>query len=191
MVYKNMKTNIYFTSDTHFGHSNIIRYCHRPFKDVNEMDESIIQNINDVVKENDILYHLGDFCFTKHNYSRVKEYRDQINCRNVHLMLGNHDVKSYVMSHFASTTDYLKIKINTQKIILCHYPFAVWDSSHHGSFNLAGHSHGTFKPSLPNEISNGLCLDVGVDVHNFKPISIDQVISTMEEKKKLIKIKSE
>lgn len=69
---------IWFTSDTHFGHTNIIEYCNRPFSCIEEMNGKIINNINSKVKHNDILYHLGDFSFRNH-----KSYRERINCRQI------------------------------------------------------------------------------------------------------------
>ena len=62
MNYKFDGSRVFFTSDTHFNHTNIIRFCNRPFKDVTHMNETIIANWNSVVGPDDIIFHLGDFC---------------------------------------------------------------------------------------------------------------------------------
>ena len=72
-----LKNNIFFTSDTHFGHANIIKYAHRPYTDVDEMNKALIDNWNSVVKPNDIVFHLGDFMFG--NINRFWEYRSRLN----------------------------------------------------------------------------------------------------------------
>lgn len=167
---------IYFTSDTHFGHRNIIEYCNRPFKDVEEMDREIINNINSMVKHDDTLYHLGDFSFN------VGKYRALINCKNIILVLGNHDKYKYARGYFNAISEYLKIVVNNKKIILCHYPFAKWDCSHHGSYHLFGHCHGNHNKWIEEHMPHGLLMDVGVDCNDFKPISIYKVIETMESK---------
>ena len=79
----------FFTADTHLGHTNIIKYCNRPFKSTSEMDATIINNINEVVKSDDILYHLGDFSLGNPGY--IINYLERINCKKIRLILGNHD----------------------------------------------------------------------------------------------------
>lgn len=61
---------IYFISDTHFHHSNIIKYCNKPFKDINEMNKTIINNWNSIVKKDDTIYHLEDFCLASDDYPK-------------------------------------------------------------------------------------------------------------------------
>ncbi|MEM9701635.1 MAG: metallophosphoesterase, partial [Planctomycetota bacterium] len=79
---------IFFTSDTHFGHANVIKNCDRPFADVGEMDEALIANWNAVVGPKDVVYHLGDFAFRAKR--KPREYLARLN-GTVHLVKGNHD----------------------------------------------------------------------------------------------------
>jgi calcineurin-like phosphoesterase family protein len=81
--------NIWFTADFHFGHSNIIRYCNRPFQSVEEMDRTILDSLYDSAKANDILYFLGDFCIG--SKAKALEYRKQIRCKKIFAVPGNHD----------------------------------------------------------------------------------------------------
>lgn len=155
---------IWFTADTHFGHKNIIEYCNRPFASVEEMDETIINNINAVVKPEHTIYHLGDFSF-----GGTFHYRSKINCKNVHLILGNHDKLKMLEKRCFSTVSMIKeVRYAKQFIVLCHYGMRVWNKSHHGSWSLYGHSHGTLPP-----IQNSM--DVGVDCHDYQPLSFDDV----------------
>lgn len=157
---------IYFTSDTHFGHHNIIKHCNRPFSDVHEMNKTIFDNINNVVGRDDTLYILGDFCFRG---KQPLEYRVRINCQDVHLILGNHDNRTDYfldeitadMNGFASIFDVKEIIYCNQKIYLSHYPHRSWPASHKGSFMLYGHVHS--KLNEEDRLSNRLTLDVGVD----------------------------
>ena len=170
---------IWFTADSHFGHNNIIKYCHRPFESTDEMDDVLIQNINNHVQPNDFLYHMGDWCHwhgnkNKEHLERMKYYRNRIKCKNIHLITGNHDprysdgrIKNECREFFSSAQEIKAInvyyKANDEdrikiKIILCHYAMTVWDGSHYGSWNLYGHSHFTLSDD-PNKLS----IDVGVD----------------------------
>lgn len=164
--------NIWITGDTHFGHTNIIKYCDRPFKNVEDMDTYIIDRLNHCVGENDVLYHLGDFSYWHGNVD-AKEYRSRIRCRNVHLIVGNHDYKmlNYFRQNklFSSISDLGRIKHDGKEIVTCHYAMRVWNKSHYGVAHAYGHSHGT----LPDD-PNALSMDVGVDPMNFCPISWDQ-----------------
>ena len=96
---------IYFTSDLHLGHANAIGFTSRPFLDVEQMNEGLIKNINETVMTNDELWILGDFAF-KVNMAAAKQFRDQINCKTVHMITGNHD-KDYTRDHiFQSVQHY-------------------------------------------------------------------------------------
>lgn len=183
----NEADNIFFTSDTHFGHKNIIKYCDRPFESIQEHDQVIINNWNSVVQDGDIVFHLGDFCFRNEDNS-CEDYLKKLNGQ-IHLIWGNHDQAA---KQFAKTIgdkgfftnakirflgDYKRIKVYEQDIILSHYAFRVWDKSHYSSWNLYGHSHGT----LPDD-PHTLGIDVGVDSHNFYPIRFDRVKEIMANK---------
>lgn len=174
---------IWFTSDLHGHHKNIIRYSSRPFTNVEEMNQALIQNHNDLVKDDDIVFNLGDFVFGP--VKLWEEYRNQLNGRH-YLIKGNHDKlqDNQIKYLFDGIYDYLKISVKDetaeggwQKIILSHYAFRVWDGSHHGSIMLYGHSHG----SLPDD-PNSRSFDVGVDCHNYKPISYAQVKNIISQK---------
>lgn len=175
--------SIWFTSDTHFGHENIIKHCKRPFSSIEEMDLAIICNINNVVKENDTLFHLGDFAWN----NRVKEFRDKIRCKNIYCAKGNHDDKAELIDVFGKDNvfdiyDFVYVKSNIkQYYILCHYPIAVWNKSHYGSIHCFGHCHANYRPP-----EHSFSLDVGVDAWAYAPISIDQVNEYINRKQKMM-----
>lgn len=153
---------IYLTSDQHFSHKNIIDHCERPFENVHEMNKFILDQINSVVKETDELYILGDFC---HKNKEPTEFRNRINCRKVHLILGNHDLCHYKKNQFDEgfeSVGFVKeIIYCNQKIFLSHYPHRSWPSSHRKSYHCYGHVHS--KLDYEDRNSNRLTLDVGVD----------------------------
>lgn len=165
---------IWFTADTHFGHRNICKYANRPFASIEDMDEAILQNINADVRPDDTLYHLGDFAFGRHRY-----YRERIACKNIVLVLGNHD--RHIIEDrdglFSSVHTLKEIKAGEQSIVLCHYAMRVWNKSHHGAWHLYGHSHG----SLPDD-PNSLSFDVGVDCTDFRPFDLADVARVMKTK---------
>lgn len=163
---------IWFTSDTHFNHSKIIKYCQRPFLNVKEMNEYLITYWNILIKPRDIVYHLGDFCFGPNGTRILKQLNG-----NVHLILGNHDFRNYKnIDGFKSISKILNINYKNINITLCHFAMRVWHKKHRGSMMLYGHSHGTLE-SIENSF------DVGVDVNNFKPISIDYILNKRQKPK--------
>lgn len=177
-------SEIFFTSDTHFYHDNIITFCERPFADVTEMNEALIRRWNEKVKRGDLVYHLGDFAL-KCSVQEANAVLDQLNGQII-LIRGNHDsVAEQVKHRFAAIKDYDEIKVNDEeaphngkrKIVLLHYAMRVWHSSHHGAWHLYGHSHGTL-PDDPQSLS----FDVGVDCWNFTPLSYAEVKAVMAQK---------
>lgn len=165
--------NIFFTSDTHYGHGKIIQYCNRPFNSVPEMDEELVQRYNKVVKPGDIVYHLGDFSF-HYTQEEIEVLLKRLNGRKI-FVSGNHD-KDRQFNRL-SYQEHFRILELTGKFwspynpTLCHFPMMSWNGSFHGTFHLHGHTHGNlpFDPSIRR-------LDVGVDVHEFAPVSWDDVI---------------
>lgn len=181
--------DLFFTSDTHYGHANIIRYCNRPFGSPEEMHETMIERWNSKVKPGDVVYHIGDFAM-RMGVPEVETIVRRLQ-GEVHLVLGNHDLKNKSVLRacgFAEKVPYKELKVGEQKIVMCHYPFLTWNKSHHGSWDLHGHCHGTLKPrSCPfcqkTEESTARRMDVGVDCWNFYPISFEEVRQQMEKVK--------
>ena len=159
-------SRIFFTSDTHFGHNNVIRFCNRPFANAYEMDVELTRRWNEVVNKDDTVYHLGDFAFR--NKTHVSEYLAHLN-GIIHLVTGGHDKKG-TWKYFASFDKVMQIKVGKQTIVLCHYPMVSWEKSHYGSWMLYGHTHGRipYNKKLPS-------FDIGTDCWNYTPISFEEV----------------
>ena len=168
----------WFTADLHLGHEAIIKHQPetRPFTSMEEMENTIIGNINELVKPEDMLYILGDFCWKN---SRVNHYRSRIKCKRIILIKGNHEPKGNdkLRTAFSEVYDLRKIKVGEQEIVLCHYAMRVWNKSHRGVWHLYGHSHGSLA-DWPDSLS----MDVGIDCHNLKPISFEEVRERMWKK---------
>jgi calcineurin-like phosphoesterase family protein len=165
--------DIWFTSDFHFGHFNIIRYCRRPFENVQAMDDAIADGVNACVKPNDVLYFLGDFCLGK--VEQVIAYRKRLFCKTIHFIEGNHDKVARTQQHlFASWNVLSEINVANQKIVLCHYAMRVWPRHAQGAWHLYGHSHGNLVDD-PRSLS----MDVGVDTHAFRPWHFDELQAVM------------
>ena len=165
---------VYLTGDTHFYHSNIITHCHRPFSDVDNMHEILIDNWNKTVNRGDVIYHLGDFAFTR-NRDAVKQLRKSLN-GEIHLIKGNHDQFSdaFYRSIFNSVSNLKEIKYRNRTVVLCHYALRVWNKKHYNSYHFYAHSHGLLPPW-------GRSCDVGVDVRNYMPFSIEDALIEVKE----------
>jgi calcineurin-like phosphoesterase family protein len=169
----------FFTSDTHFGHANIIKYCNRPYKSVEQMNEDLILRWNSVVQPGDRVYHLGDFCMGRRNQPKI--WVPRLN-GHIHFIRGNHDPHIEGQG-FASTQYYKELKIEGKKIILLHYPMRTWNGSHRGSWHLFGHVHGTMTVQYGRKtLDDCLAMDAGVDCHDYYPISFEQVKKIFEAK---------
>lgn len=169
---------IYYTADLHFGHANILRLSNRPFQTVEEMDITLINNINARVKEDDDLYILGDFSFKGKNPT---EYLSRIHGKK-HLIIGNHDGKlinnKEAMAMFEDVAPYRKINDNGRQVILCHYPIAEWDGFFRtNAYHLFGHVHNNFQNpwhEFMSKLHNNW--NVGVDVTGYEPVTLDELI---------------
>ncbi|MBP5725404.1 MAG: metallophosphoesterase family protein [Bacteroidales bacterium] len=175
--------NVFFTSDTHFGHENILKYCSRPFADINEHDEELIRRWNEKVPEDGTVFHLGDvgFCSNK----RMNEILEQLHGK-IYLIIGNHDWRRITEQHkwrFEEMTQQMSIMIGKHSIILNHYPLltyaGVWKGQQ-ATWNLFGHVHTSpyTAQGLDHQRLNVLFptqYDVGVDNNDFTPVSFEEV----------------
>jgi calcineurin-like phosphoesterase family protein len=176
--------NIFFTSDEHYGHQNIIsKFQFRPFSGVEEMTEELISRHNSVVKSGDLVYHLGDMFWRTLPYPKAVEIMDRLNGQHYYIR-GNHeelmDKHPFLREKFIWVKDLAVIHPpgppKHPGIVLCHYAMRVWTRSHTGRYHLYGHSHG----GLPE--NDSLSFDVGVDCNNYYPVSLEQVNERMQAK---------
>lgn len=174
--------HLFFISDNHFGHDNIIEYCDRPFVGVGVMNNSMIKRWNSVVTNEDDVIMLGDMFFKMRN-SDIKEILDELFYKNIYLVEGNHDHRGttnarYNRERFEIIADRLEIRVNDpevsyefQTIICDHYPLLRWNHMHRGSWHFYGHVHDTLDhPSL-----NAIDLSVDCDYMDFRPASYDKL----------------
>lgn len=158
---------VFVTSDHHFGHANIIRYCDRPFSSVEEMDMSMALAWNRVVSPGDLVYHLGDFALGP--AGSLASYRSLLHGEVV-LLKGNHDTRKTELREVFGTyhTD-LSIRYEDRTIEMCHFPENLVAKARKGAWCLHGHSHGRYDPgSLP-------MVDVSVDAWDFEPVPIEEL----------------
>lgn len=162
----------FFTSDTHFGHKNLITRHHlRPFASVEEMDEALIANWNARVGPDDDVWHLGDFCFR--NAKSPAHYLRRLNGHK-HLVWGNHDPDQLrAMPLWTSSQAYAEIFIGKQRVVLLHYAMRVWNQWRRGSIHLFGHSHGNLDCTRRS-------LDVGTDCWNYTPVTFEEILERLE-----------
>ena len=179
---------MFFTSDTHFCHSNIIKYCKRPFANIAENDEEIIRRWNEKVPEDGIVFHLGDVAFG--DPERVDNILERLN-DTIYLVIGNHDWRRIVNNHkwrFEMMTQQINMKIGKRHIILNHYPMLAFSGAWRGedaTYQLFGHVHTSpyTDEGLDQQRMKYLFTsqyDVGVDNNNFTPVSwkeVDQIIN--------------
>jgi len=187
--------NVFITSDTHYSHKNIVRgvtnwrtpegevptKSTRDFDTIEQMNESLVANINAVVGQNDTLIHLGDFSFG--GFENVEKFLNRLVCQNIHLVLGNHDThikynRDEIQNRFTSIQQYLEVKINDTYFVMCHYPLQSWHGLSKGVIHLFGHLH-----SNPNnKFGRGKKMDVGVEGNDLKPYLIDDIIRIMNKR---------
>lgn len=156
---------VWFTSDTHFGHTAVIKYANRPYGASWQMDEDLIARWNDRVRPSDDVFHLGDFSFHNARYT-VEDIIPRLHGR-IHMVEGNHDkILRKHADQFFSWSRLENVKVDGRMLVLCHFPILSWEGKHKGWWHLHGHSHG----NLPED--PGTCrLDVGVDPNHYAPVS--------------------
>jgi len=187
---------VYLGYLTHYSHSNICstttkwtnaERLTRQFDSLETMNNTLVENLNDCVKEDDILIHLGDWSFG--GFNKIREFRERLVCKNIHLVLGNHDHhiqnnKENIQSLFKSINEYLyldvriehnKTSVEKQRFVCMHYPIASWNGMNNGVIHLHGHVH-----LMPDQrLHGGKSMDVGCEGNNLKPIDLQEILSIM------------
>jgi calcineurin-like phosphoesterase family protein len=197
---KNFKGDVWIFSDPHYNHTNICRGVTkwrlpngdipiketRDFPSLQKMNSTIVNNINAVVKQDDIVICLGDWSFG--GFESIKEFWDQIICKNIHLILGNHDHhiennREDCQNLFLSVSHYNTLKLGDYTFRLMHYPISSWDGLNKGYMHLHGHCH------LPTELrfGKGQKMDVGMDGHpEFRPYHILREVVPILKKRPIV-----
>lgn len=179
---KDDKTDIFISSDMHGYHKNLCKgsttwgnpelNC-RDFKDEFEMTDIMIDNLNSVVREQDIFIHLGDVAFG--GKGNVQKLLNRINCKNIVLLSGNHDYDTQKPENVILECDYLELRLACKTLVcMFHYPITIWNECHKNSLNLFGHSHNKHRPK-------GRSKDVGLDTNNLFPYKLTDIIKELEQ----------
>lgn len=196
MIKIDKEVKVWTTSDTHYSHKNICRGVTnwrlpngdvpesqtRPFETLEKMNASIVNNINGLVGQDDVLIHMGDWSFG--GFENIGEFYDRLICKNIHLILGNHDHhidrnRGDIRSLFKSVSWFEQFEYMGETIECCHYPISSWNNLRKGRIHLHGHCH------LPHahKISNGRRMDVGMDGNlNFEPYDLHEVIKMLKKR---------
>lgn len=187
---------IFYTSDLHISHANVIRFDNRPYESVAEMDEALIKNWNETVSDKDTVYVLGDFCWLtdtgwEKNLAKLKGTKILIN--------GNHDIKNMsrsVRKYFQDVKDYKEISDNGRRVILCHYPMPFYKKDYDANtYMLYGHLHKTIEEDFMQEFkriikakdnrgsSANKCnfYNCWCGFYNYKPVTLDEIIARWAE----------
>lgn len=177
-------SNIWFTSDLHFNHENILSFSNktRPWHTVKEMNEALITSWNSVVKHEDTVYVLGDFILGRPDEDVMAEIVTSLNGW-IHLIPGNHDTSNkleiYKRVTLLTVEESLFKLRKPRDIVMCHFPLAIWHHDYQGTWHLHGHCHGSF----PKD--NYRRMDVGVDTHpEHRPYHIDEISEIMSTRDK-------
>lgn len=167
----------FVTSDLHFGHTNIMKFCPvtraRFNNDVTYMNEAMIEEWNSMVKQEDHTYILGDVCFAP--WEKAVQFMSRLNGTKT-LVVGNHDKKLLkspeFRDQFLEICDYLDVNVNGTKVVMFHYPIAEWDQMHRGAVHLHGHLHGGH-----SGLEKYRARDVGMDATGMIVRKLESVVA--------------
>ena len=174
---------IYFTSDLHFGHANIIRLCNRPFADADEMDEALIANWNRRVGPADTVYLVGDIVW---DHRKVPYYMERLAGKKILISSGNHDAswvrKEACRPYFEDMVPYLETRLCGHPVTLCHYPLLEWrdsreDTPKHLGYLIHGHIHNRVSEEYHALYVAPHALNAGVDVNGYVPVTFEELLA--------------
>ncbi len=165
---------IYYISDLHFGHANIIKLCGRPFQNLEEMNDTLINNWNSKVTNGDKVYIVGDLFFR--NQNNPEEILSKLKGKK-YLIVGNHDKtwlkKIDTSKYFESVDNMLIFSNGKNKVILCHYPMMSFE----GDYLIHGHIHNNKNADYWNLLkSMDNALNASVEINNYTPVTFDELV---------------
>lgn len=191
--YRGDTNKLFFTSDTHFFHDNILKFCHRPFNSIQDQTEELIKRWNEIVPEDGIVFHLGDLAWTG-DIDRILNLVKSLN-GSINLILGNHDyknkldrdiIKNIFKSYGGDVMDIANILVrddNNTQIVACHYPMLFWQPN---IIMIHGHIHsGPDSTASEKAAFHPMRYDVGVDNNNYYPISYTKLINIITDQRLL------
>lgn len=187
-IFLDPEQQVFFTSDTHFGHRNVLKFCNRPFESVKDMEQQLVANWNNFVTDQDIVFHLGDFSWWDSN-TEITRICSKLNGKQIYLVPGNHDLDKgwrKVPDRMTILGAVVQLWIRDHKTgellfkaVLSHYPLMTWNRREEGVPNLHGHLHGLKGDGRDGKENPDLNLpyhwnqcDVGVDVWDYKPVNL-------------------
>lgn len=184
MKFSTKDRNIFITSDLHYSHKNLIKSltnwdidrAKRDFNSIEEHNNKIVENINNTVGKDDVLFILGDIAFG--GVKNIPIVMDRIICDEVHLIFGNHDHhiitnKNGIKDWFTTTSFYREVLIDKELFVMFHYPISEWNGFYRGAYHLYGHQHNLSEHIFSNK---GKSMDVGIDGHpEFRPYNINEI----------------
>lgn len=199
LKFNNPNINHWVCSDLHLNHNKEFLYVKRGFNNIEEHNETVLNNINTLVKPDDILFSLGDFCLTTPE-DKFEELISRINCKNIYLIWGNHpnpikkiyyreiekqygpdiDVYPYRYKNIVFVGYHLECIIQGKYVVLNHFPIEVWENMKDGAYMLCGHSHYSLGRTR-KESTDGLTLDCGWEGHN-SIYNFNEIVDIMKTK---------
>lgn len=181
-------SKVFFTSDTHFGHQNIIHFCNRPWATIAEHDQALIENWNATVPEDAVVFHLGDFSYKGGGFPTIQHLKGLLHGQIV-LISGNHDpdtrkpqIIQNLQQLFDGVFDQLEITVEDQRILMNHFPLLTWPHAYgeHSTWQIFGHVH--LRKGITGSdafIVEQCCrptqYEVGVDLNGYHPVSFQNL----------------
>ncbi len=181
---------IYYISDTHFGDQKVFDKCSRPFSGLKELENEIVKRWNKKISDNDIVFVLGDIA--EDSYIKAIDIYKGLNGHK-HLIVGNHDLKMLKLikdSKVFESIDFIKlIDDSNKKVCLCHYPIMDWMEFSRGGYHVYGHIHNKTDKNniayaeIKQYFKNKPAFNAGVDVTNYEPVTLQEMIKLKEKNK--------
>ena len=167
---------IYYVGDLHFGHENVIKFDHRPFNSIEEMDKALIERWNRKVNSEDLVYVVGDFAYR--NEKPFDWYLQQLKGKK-YLIVGNHDGKlledPIAMSYFDGVDKMCHEKDSGRHICICHYPLAEWNGMYRGTYHVYGHIHNSTNATFQFMRTLDRAFNCGVAINGYEPVTFQEL----------------